>query len=83
MLNSISETGFSKAYKVRVINFPGGTSVKITDQLDYLIKGKPDDLIVHVRTNDIANDVNLLNNVKKIFRKVSKDSIYTTSTIAQ
>ena len=28
---------------------------------------------------DITNNVNLLNNVKKIFRKVSKDSIYTTS----
>ena len=57
-----------------MINFPGGTSEKITDQLDDLIKGKPDDLIVHVETNDIANNINLLNNVKKVLRKVSKDS---------
>ena len=57
-----------------MISFPGGTSEKITDQLDDLIKGKPDDLIAHVETNDIANNVNLLNNVKKIFRKASKDS---------
>ena len=56
-----------------MVNFPGGTSEKITDELDDLIKGKPDDLIVHFRTNNIANNVNLLNNVKKIFRKVSKD----------
>ena len=74
MLNNISEKGLSKTHKVRVINFPRGTSEKISDQVDDLIKGKPDDLIVHVGTNDIANDVNLLNNVKKIFRKVSKDS---------
>ena len=74
MLKNISEKGLSKIHKVRVINFLGGTSEKITDQLDDLIKGKPDDLIIHVRSNDIANDVNLLNNVKKIFRKVSKDS---------
>ena len=60
--------------KVKVVNFPGGTSEKITDQLDGPIKGKPDDLIVHVGTNDIANNFNLLNKVKKIFRKVSKDS---------
>ena len=57
MLNNISEKGFSKTHKVRVINFPGGTSEKITDQLDDLIKGKPDDLIVHAGANDIANDV--------------------------
>ena len=73
MLNNISENGLSKTHKARVINFPGGTREKITDQLDDLIKGKPDDLIVHVGTNDIANNVNLLNNAKKIFRKVSKD----------
>ena len=41
MLNNISEKGLSKTHKVRVINFPGGTSKKITDQLDDLIKGKP------------------------------------------
>ena len=74
MLNNISEKSLSKTHKVRVINFPGGTSEKMTDHLDDLIKGKPDDLIVHVGTNDIANNVNLLNNVRKIFRKVSKDS---------
>ena len=73
MLNNISENGLSKTHKARVINFPWGTREKITVQLDDLIKGKPDDLIVHVGTNDIANNVNLLNNVKKIFRKVSKD----------
>ena len=56
-----------------MINCPGGTCEKVTDQLNDHIKGKPDDLIVHVGTNDIANNVNLLNNVKKIFRKVSKD----------
>ena len=79
MLNNISEKGLSKTHKVKVINLPGGTSEKITDQLDDLIKRKPDDLIVHARTNDIANNVNLWNNMKKSFRKVSKDSIYTTS----
>ena len=61
-------------HKVKVINFPGGTSEKITDQLDDLIKGKPVDLIANVGTNDIANNVNLWSNVKNIFRKVCKDS---------
>ena len=60
-----------------MINFHGGTTEKSTNQLDDLIKGKPEDLIVHVGTNDIANKVNIFNNVKKIFRKVSKDSSLT------
>ena len=34
MLNNISEKGLSKTHKVRVINFSGGTSEKIADQLD-------------------------------------------------
>ena len=57
-----------------MINFPVSIGEKITDQLDDLIKGKPDDLIVHVGTNDIANNVYRLNNVKKILSKLSKDS---------
>ena len=61
-----------------MINFPGGTSEKITDQLDDVIKGNPGKLIVHVRTNDISDNVNLLKNVKKIFRK-QQDNNYTTS----
>ena len=69
-----SEKGLSKTHKVRVINFSGGTSAKITDQLDDLIKGKPDDLVVHVGANDITNNIILLNNVKKIFKEISKDS---------
>ena len=45
MLNNIPEGGLSKTHKVRVVNFPGVTSEKITDRLDDLIKRKPDDLL--------------------------------------
>ena len=58
MLNGNFEKDLSKTHKVKSINFSGGTSEKITDQLDDLIKEKPDDLIVHVGTIDIANNVN-------------------------
>ena len=72
MVNDISEKGLSVNHKVKV-NFPGGTSEKILGKLDVKIKEKPDDLIVHVGTNDITSNVNLLTNVKKIFSKVSKE----------
>ena len=69
IVNGISKTGLSVNYKVKVVNFPGGTSEKILEKLDVIIKEKSDDLIVH----DITNNVNVLTNVKKIFNKVSNE----------
>ena len=69
IVNGISKTGISVNYKVKVVNFPGGTSEKILEKLDVIIKEKSDDLIVH----DITNNVNVLTNVKKIFNKVSNE----------
>ena len=81
MVNGISEKGLSVNHKIKIINFPGGTSEKILEKLDVIIKEKPDYIIVHVRTNDITNNVNLLTNVKKIF-KVSKESLSTSIAIS-
>ena len=78
MVNGISEKGLSVNCKVKIMNFPGSTSEKILEKLDDIIKEHPDDLIVHVGTNDLTNNVNLLTNVKKIFNKVSKESPSTS-----
>ena len=67
MLNGISKKGLSVNYKVKIMNFPGGTNEKILEKLNDMIKEKPDDLIGHVGTNDITYNINLLTNVKKIF----------------
>ena len=74
MVNGNSEKGLGAKHKVKVVNFPGGTSEIILEKLDGIIKEKRDDLRVHVGTNDITNNVNLLTNVIKIFNKVSKES---------
>ena len=78
MVNDISEKGRSVNLKVKIVNFPGGASEKILEKLDDIIKEQPDDLIVHVGTNDLTNNINLLTNVKKIFNKVSKESPSTS-----
>ena len=65
MVNGISEKGLSVNHKVKILNFLGGISEKILDKLDVIIKQKPDDLVVHVGTNNITINVNLLTNVKK------------------
>ena len=60
------------------MNFPSSTSEKILEELDDIIKEKPEDLIFHAGTNDITNNVNLSTNVKKIFHNFSKESPLTS-----
>ena len=74
MVNGISEKGLSVNHNVKIMNFPGGTSERILEKLDNIIKEKSDDLIVHAGTNGIINNVNLSTHVKKIFNKISKES---------
>ena len=73
MVNGISEKGLTVNQKVKIVKFPGGTCEMILEKLDDIIKEQPGDLIVHVGTNDLTNNVNLLTNVKKIFNKVFKE----------
>ena len=46
------------------------------------LETQPKFLIVHVGTNDLTNDVNLLNNVKKIIIKTKKKSLNTVVTFS-
>ena len=74
MLNGIHEKGLSKNHTVKINNFPGGTSETVLENIDETLKSKPDCLIVHVGTNDLANGINLLNQAKKIVKQVKKAS---------
>ena len=52
--------GISVKHKLKIVDFPCVTSEKILQKLDVIIKEQPDNLIVHVGTNDLTNNVNLL-----------------------
>ena len=65
MLNGVNEKGLSKLHNVKVTNYPGTTSEDILDNLGNLLNIKPDCLLVHVGTNNLTNNVNLLNSVSK------------------
>ena len=63
-----------KSKKLEVLSFPGATSTDIVNKIDDILVDKPQSLIVCGGTNDPTNDVNLLNNVKKIANKTKKKS---------
>ena len=44
------------------------------NEIDEVLKGKPESLIIHIGTHDLTNNINLLTNVKKIVNKVKKTS---------
>ena len=74
MLNNINGCGLSKTKKVDVLKFPGATSADIVTKIDDVLDKKPESIIIHVSTNDLTNDINLLSNIKKIVNKTNKIS---------
>ena len=72
MLNGIHEKGMSKNHRIKVNDFPGGTSATLLEKIDQLVNSKPDCLIVHAGKNDLANGTNLLSHVKKIVNQIEK-----------
>ena len=64
MLSNVNSPGLSKSKSVEVMNFPGATSTVIVEKID-ILENQPKSSIVHVGTNDLNNDVKLVNNVKK------------------
>ena len=78
MLTGISEKSLSKKHNASMTSFSGGTTEKIIQNVDDLQRNNPDDIVIHVGTNDITNGVNLLNSVEKIVNQVSDISPRTT-----
>ena len=66
-----------KSKKLEVLSFPGASSTDIVNKIDDILVDKPQSFIVCGGTNDLTNDVNLLNNVKKIANKTKKKSANT------
>ena len=72
MLNGVKEKGLSHKHRVKVVNKPEATSERILDEIDDVIKSKPEHLVIHVGTNDLTNRINLLNNAEKIVKKINE-----------
>ena len=51
MFNNINERGQPKSITVLVKKFSGAASEKILEEMDEVIKEKPDSIIIHAGTN--------------------------------
>ena len=61
----------NKRHNVKIVNKPGATSNRLLlEDLDNLVKYQLESVIIHVGTNDLTNGINMLNNAKKIFKKL-------------
>ena len=63
MIANVNSRGLPKSKKVELLNFPEATSTNIVNKVDDILEDKTQSSTVQVDTNDLTNDVNLLNNV--------------------
>ena len=69
MSNKIRARGISKQHSVKVKNFPGTTVERINEEFNNILQSKPNLIIIHDGTNDLATKINPLNHLRKILRK--------------
>ena len=72
LLNGINEKGLSKKHSLKIVNKSGATSERLLlEELDILIKYRPESVIIHAGTSDLTNGNYMLNNVKKIVKELT------------
>ena len=72
MLNGIQERGLNKNadISIRIRKYPGASSTDILDHIKLSLRKEPDQIVIHAGTDDLTNDHNYSNNVKKIAKMV-------------
>ena len=72
MLNGIQEKRLNKNVdiNIKIRKYPGTSSTDILDHIKPILRKEPDQILIHTGTNDLTNDHNYLNNVKKIVKMV-------------
>ena len=72
MLNGIQEKGLNKNpdINIKIRKYPGASSTDILDHIKPSLRKEPDQIVIHAGINDLTNDHNYLNNVRKIVKMV-------------
>ena len=72
MLNGVQEKGLNKnaALNIEIRKYLYASSTDILGHIRSSLRIEPDQIIIHAGINDLTNDHNYLNNVKKIVKMV-------------
>ena len=75
MFTGIQEKGLNKNadINIKMRKYPGASSTDILDHIKPSLRKEPDQIVIHAGTNDLTNDYNYLNNVKKIVKMVREE----------
>ena len=57
---------------IKIQKYPGASSTDTLDHIRPSLRREPDQIIFHAGTNDLTNDHNYLNNVKKNVKMVKE-----------
>ena len=82
MLNKIYAKGVSRDGYVTIFRHPGATSEQLKEYVNVVIKRKPRIMICHIRTNDITNNVETIQNLQTIINRSKKESPTTKFAIS-
>ena len=83
MLNGIFDVGSQKDHKVQVKRHPGATTRDIVDYVRPVIRKKPDCIIIHAGTNDLASQEkpDTINNFREIIEETKPNANHRARTL--
>ena len=82
IINGINPNGFKKNMNVKVKPYGGATSEDLIDFIKPTIRKKPDDVIIHIGTNDLTNNSDTIKNLEQVIQYISHESPDTNTTLS-
>ena len=82
MINGINANGFRKDLNVKIKPFGGATSADLIDHIKPTLRKKPKNIILHVGTNDLTNNIDTIPNLKSIIKLARTESPNSTVAIS-
>ena len=74
MINGINANGFKRELNVKIKPFGGSTSADLLDHIKPTLRKNPKNIILHVGTNDLTNNIDTIQNFKEIIKLIRTKS---------
>ena len=74
MVKNIAGTGISLENIIKMKPHSGATSINIWDYIKPALRQKTDVVIVHFGTNDVPNNINTVEKIKKLVEEIGENN---------